>query len=80
MIQRQKKVNNKTVECTVEELKEKVKILVRHAYAITTNEQDDSTQPLITGKKVKHGFQNEDGTLSWYEGTVISQVIGVYLA
>lgn len=68
-----KKVNGKTVQCTVEELTEKVKCLVRHSFTVQTSQNHDDVIPLLTGKKVSHSF-NEEGSLVWYKGEVISQV------
>ena len=66
-----KKQHGKTVQLSVEELKENVKALVTHAFTLPNIPLSENT--VIVGKRVRHKFTNEDGDV-WYTGRVISQV------
>ena len=66
-----KKVGNKRVDLSVEELAENVKSLVRHAFTITTEEDDDG--PVLVGHDISMKFDKNNGS-EWYKGHVISKV------
>ncbi|XP_071149165.1 uncharacterized protein [Mytilus edulis] len=64
-------VNGKRQKFTIDKFTSNIKKLVRRAYTIQINENDNDT--IIVGKKVKHGFE-ESAETKWYFGQVISQV------
>lgn len=72
-----KKVDQKTVECGVEELAGKVKALIRQSFTIPIAPPSDNVLVLV-GKMVLHKFLEggeEDGRPGMsYQGKVISQV------
>ena len=66
-----KKVGNRRVDLSVEELAENVKSLVRHALTINTEDNDDG--PIVVGHDIKMKFDKDNGS-EWYKGHVISKV------
>ncbi|WAR05051.1 SPIN3-like protein, partial [Mya arenaria] len=68
-----KKVDNKNVPLSVEELTLNVKKLVRKAYEVDVVANPD--EQVLVGRKINHAFMT-DGERTWYIGKVISQVPG----
>ena len=66
-----KKVGNKRVNLSVEELTEKVKSLVRHVFSIVTENNDDG--PVLVVRDIKMKFETDGGS-DWCKGHVISKV------
>ena len=55
-----KKVGNKIVNLSVEELTEKVKSLVRHVFSIVTEYNDDG--PVLVVRDIKMKFETDGGS------------------
>ncbi|WAQ95042.1 SPIN3-like protein [Mya arenaria] len=68
-----KKVDNKNVPLSVEELTLNAKKLVRKAYEVDV--VANPHEQVLVGRKINHAFMT-DGERTWYIGKVISQVPG----
>ena len=66
-----KVVNGTRVQLPWEELAEKVKVLVQHAFTLPIRQGDDV---LLVGKRVCHTFKSDDDTNIIYNGKVLSRV------
>ena len=60
------------IECSVDELVAKVKMLVEESFTLPNVPNEGTT--LLLGKLVKHKFQEKKGRHKWYDGKVLSQV------
>ena len=73
-----KKEGGRTRQLSSDELKDKVKLLVLHAYTIPQSTEADSGHvPILVSKTVKHKFSDVEGE-KWWMGKVISQVSCYY--
>ena len=61
---------------TIDEIKTNVVKLVRHAFTVEQAPTSDTNLPILTGKRVKHCF-DDNGERKWWTGQVISQVTKV---
>ena len=59
------------IKLTWEELAEKVKVLVQHAFTLPVRQEDDA---LLVSKRVGHSFKSDDDTHIIYNGKVLSRV------
>lgn len=73
-----KKVGEKRVNLSVQELLENIMSLVEKSLCAAAGKTYEQV-PVVVGKKVQHAFTDTDGEVTWYSGQIISQVLSIFI-